>query len=76
LAVCGVPDPVNEEVSYIEEPKDVGVPVVGSRVVVGKVDRAVAVAQWDTSEVPEDEHEAPFLVVHIPNLVSWFPISV
>jgi hypothetical protein len=26
----------------------------------------VAVGQRDTSKVPEDEHETPLLVVHIP----------
>ena len=34
--------------------------------VIGKVDGAVAVAKWHTGKVPEDEHEAPFLVVHVP----------
>jgi hypothetical protein len=26
----------------------------------------VAVTQGNTGQVPEDQHEAPFLVVHIP----------
>jgi hypothetical protein len=30
----------------------------------------VAVAKGNTCEVPEDEHEAPFLVVHIPSQKS------
>ena len=33
---------------------------------VGQVDGAVAVAEGNASKVPEDEHEAPFLEVHIP----------
>lgn len=33
---------------------------------IGKVDRAVAVAERYTSKIPEDKHEAPFLIVHIP----------
>ncbi|KAI7052583.1 Delta(24(24(1)))-sterol reductase like protein [Hortaea werneckii] len=36
------------------------------RVVVGDEDGAVAVAQWHTSHVPEDKHETPLLVVHVP----------
>jgi hypothetical protein len=32
----------------------------------------VAVAERDTGEVPEDEHKAPFLVVHVPVKVSPF----
>lgn len=66
LAVGRVPDPVHEQVRGVEEGQEVAVPVVGRGVVVGKVDGAVAVAQWHTSQVPEDQHEAPFLVVHVP----------
>ncbi len=36
---------------------------------VGEVDCGVTVAKWYTCEVPEDEHEAPFLVVHVPEVV-------
>lgn len=78
LAVRGIPNPVNEQVSHIEEGQEIAVPVVGGGVVVGKVDRAVAVTQGDTSQVPEDQHEAPFFIVHIPENVSqpncWFHV--
>ena len=39
---------------------------------VGEVDRAVAVTERYTREVPEYEHEAPFLVVHIPSRDDHF----
>ena len=29
----------------------------------------MAITEWYTSKVPEDEHEAPFLVVHIPGII-------
>lgn len=33
---------------------------------ISEVDGAVAVGQRNAGKVPEDEHEAPFLVVHVP----------
>lgn len=66
LAVGGVPHPVNEQICDIEEGKEEAVPAVLGGVVVSQVDGAVAVAQRDTSQVPENQHEAPLLVVHIP----------
>ena len=44
--------------------------MVFRRGVVGQVYSAVAVREWDPSQVPEDEHEAPFLVVHVPDKSS------
>ena len=29
----------------------------------------MAITEWYTSKIPEDEHEAPFLVVHIPGII-------
>lgn len=66
LAVAAVPNPVPEEVSAVHGDKGVAVPAVLGGSVVGQVDGAVAVGQRDTSEVPEDEHKPPFLVVHVP----------
>lgn len=34
------------------------------------IDRAMAVAQWHAGKIPEDQHEAPFLIIHIPAPVS------
>lgn len=45
LAVGRVPDPVHEEVGDVHGREDGGVPSVDGRVVVGEVDRAVAVAE-------------------------------
>jgi len=67
LTVGGVPDPVDKQVRDVEESEEEAVPVVLAGVVVGQVNGAVAVAQRHTGQVPEDEHEAPLLVVHIPN---------
>lgn len=66
LGVAAVPDPVPEEVSSGKGTKSPRVPAVGVRVMVGKVDCAVAVGQRDTREVPEDKHESPLLEVHVP----------
>ena len=70
LAVARVPNPVDEEVADVEGRQRISVPVVFGRVVRGEVDGAVAVRERDAGHVPEDEHKAPFLVVHIP--VGWF----
>lgn len=66
LRVGGVPDPVHKEVGDEEGDHNIGTPVVGGWSVVSEVDGAVAIAQWNTGQVPEDEHESPFLVIHIP----------
>ncbi|KAI6752861.1 hypothetical protein HG530_013613 [Fusarium avenaceum] len=66
LAVAAVPDPVPEEVGGKDGSENTTVPAVRIGVVVGQVDGAVAVRERDTSKVPEDEHETPLLVVHVP----------
>lgn len=66
LAVAAIPDPVPEQVGDIDGSKDASVPAVLVRVVVGQKDGAVAVGERNTSQVPEDEHETPLLVVHVP----------
>lgn len=67
LAVAAVPHPVPEKVGTVHDDQGVAVPAVSGGIVVGQVEGAVAVRQRDTSKVPEDEHEAPFLVVHVPS---------
>lgn len=67
LAVAAVPNPIPEEVSAVHGDKGVAVPTVLGWSVVGQVDGAVAVGQRDASKVPEDEHETPFLIVHVPS---------
>lgn len=66
LAVRRIPDPVNENVGDVHSGKGVFVPAIGGRVVAGKVNSAMTVAEGNTGKVPEDKHEAQFLVVHIP----------
>lgn len=70
LTIGGVPHPVHEEIPDVQDNQEVAVPVVFGRRVVRKVDGAMAVAQWHAREVPENQHEAPFLIVHIPEIVS------
>jgi hypothetical protein len=67
LRVTSVPYPVGEEVAGKEPDKDRPGVRVKLGVVVGKEDGAVAVRQWYTCQVPEDEHETPLLVVHVPS---------
>lgn len=66
LAVAAVPDPVPEEVGNVHGGKEPTVPAVLRWIVVSEVDGAVAVGERNASEVPEDEHETPLLVVHVP----------
>lgn len=37
---------------------------------IGKVEGTVAVAQRDSSKIPEYQHEAPFFVVDVPEKFS------
>lgn len=66
LAVAAVPDPVDEEVASEHGGEDGRVVAVRVGVVLGEVEGAVAVRERDAGEVPEDEHEAPLFVVHVP----------
>ena len=66
LGAARVPDPVGEEVGGEEEGEEGARPAVGQRRVVGQVDGRVAVGQRHAGHVPEDEHEAPLLVEHVP----------
>jgi hypothetical protein len=70
LAVCRVPHPVDEEVGDEEGGQSVAVPAVLRRRMVCDIKYAVAVGKRHTSQVPEDQHESPFLVVHVPRVVS------
>lgn len=66
LAVAAVPNPVPEKVGGIKRNQSPAVPAVLSRVVVGQEDGAMAVGKGHTGQVPEDKHESPLLVVHVP----------
>lgn len=68
LAIGSVPDPVDEQVGDKKSCEGIAVPAVSVRMVVGEVNCAVAVAEGNTSKIPEDKHKAPFFVVHIPVL--------
>ena len=70
LRVTCVPDPVDEQVGGVEEGEGEGIPMVFRGGVVGQVDGAVAVRERDPGQIPEDEHEAPLLVVHVPDEYS------
>ena len=66
LRVARVPDPVDEQVAHVETDQREPVPPVLVRVVVGQEDGAVAVGERHAGKVPEDQHETPLLVVHVP----------
>lgn len=68
LAIRGVPDPVHEQVGDVECSQPVAVPPIHRRSMVGKEQRAMAVRQRHSREVPEDQQESPFLVVHVPTM--------
>ncbi len=72
LAVCCVPNPVHEQVSHKKKIQHISVQEIRVWVVVGQVDGTMAIAERDSSEVPEDQHEAPFFVVHIPGVYDHF----
>ena len=66
LAVGRVPHPIDEEIRHVQRAQSVFVPCVGAGMVVCQVDRAVNVRQRHAGQIPEYQHEAPFLVVHVP----------
>lgn len=66
LAVGGIPDVVHAEVGDGQGKDKPRWPGVLARVVVGDIECAVAVGKGHACHVPEDEHEAEFLVVHVP----------
>lgn len=66
LAISCIPHPISEEIRSINKSQCPWVPVVVRRIILSEVYRAVAVCHWNTGHVPEDEHEAKFLIVHVP----------
>lgn len=66
LAVACVPDPVDKQVGCEEGSECRLAPGIRGRVMVGQVQRAMAVRHGDATHVPEDQHKAVFLVVHVP----------
>lgn len=69
LTVATIPNPIPEDVANVHGSQDPAIPAIRSRVMIGEVYGAVTVRQRNTSEVPENEHEPPLLVVHIP--IPW-----
>ena len=72
LRVGRIPDPVHEEVGSEKSnqkwsPEGVTVEIIQ---VVGHIQSAVAVSQRHTSQIPKNQHESPFLVVHVPKNIS------
>lgn len=66
LAVTAIPYPVPEEVADEHGRQNQAVPAVLGRIVVREIDGAMAVRQGNTSQIPEDEHKAPFFIIHVP----------
>lgn len=66
LAVRRVPYPIHKQIARIQRHERGLRPRVGARRVVCQIYRAVAITQRHTRQIPEYQHEAPFLVVHIP----------
>lgn len=66
LAVGCIPNPIDKDVRDVQQEQSEFIPAIGVGMVIGEIDGTVAVAQGHTGEVPEDEHETPLLVVHIP----------
>ena len=66
LRVGRVPDIISVEVGKSQKSGKPGREAVLGGVVVGDVESAVAVRQRHASHVPEDEHEAKLLIVHVP----------
>lgn len=67
LAVGRVPDIVDTEISNDQRHNEPNWPVVLVRVVGSDKENRVAVREGYTGHVPEDEHEAELLVVHVPS---------
>ena len=66
LGIAGIPNPVDKEVGGVENAESNWIPAVRGRIVICKIQGRMAVCKRNSSYVPENEHEAPFLVVHIP----------
>ena len=70
LRIASVPDPVHEDVGGEEEEHGHTAVGIFRGVVVGQEDGAVAVRKRHAGHVPENEHEAPLLVKHVPKSVE------
>lgn len=68
LGIGSVPDPVDKEVRGEEDSEELStVWIVDDCVeVVSQIKSAMAIRQRYAGQVPEDQHETPFLVVHVP----------
>lgn len=71
LAVSCVPDPVCEEVHSKECTQSQPIPPIGVWVMPSQIQGAMAVTHRHTGEVPENEHEPPFFVIHVPTPVRF-----
>ena len=66
LTTGSIPDPIEEQVRQVEEDQSGAIPSIAGRLVIGEEDGAMTITHWNTGHVPEDEHEAPFLVEDVP----------
>lgn len=66
LAIAGIPDPVDKEVGGVEQEQRKAIPVIHRWRMICQVYCAMAVAERNACEIPENEHEPPFLIVHVP----------
>ena len=72
LAVGRVPDPVAKDIYRIQSHQREAIPFVDRWCMIGQIDCAMAVTERDACHIPEGEHEAQFLVVHVPlNVSGW-----
>jgi len=66
LPIGGIPDPVDKQVGDEECGQCGFAPRISGWLVICEIQCAVTVRQWDTSEVPESQHEAELLLIHVP----------
>jgi len=72
LGHSSVPDKVGGDQSGIDHNVSKGGEAVGRGIMRSHVDDRVNIGERNTSEVPKDDHETPFLVVHVPSLGDTF----
>jgi len=68
----GIPNVVRRAKNGVDQDVSSGREAVGLRIMGRHVDDGVDIGEGDASEVPENNQEAPFLMVHIPSLRNAF----